>query len=321
MISATHSSRSSNGPSQPSVDSSDLFDIQQERILGAHFQKDREIGAYGDSSEYVDSLLVKEFTNMTVQERSKTYDELHGVRDCVEETPDILQNSLWQLDEELSRISEKVAYNIAKEQNLAYVNDTKFRLMFLRATGFDPRKAAIRLVAFFEGKLRFFGGEMLTKQIQFSDLDEDDKVCLRAGHMQVLPCRDRSGRPILTDVGVLHDRSYKIPSNRLKAAIFYWLMMAEDEENQKRGVVVIVMQMGAVDLSKIDPELPREFPKLDKWLPLRVSAVHLCTDHPMTSFVWRTTMMGSSRETRLRHCIHLEHLRKPCTGFSDMGFR
>jgi len=152
---------------------------------------------------------------------------------------------------------------MAEQQNKAYVTDDKFRLMFLRAAGFHPQKAAIRLVAFFKEKLRYFGQEPLTRQIQLSDLDSDDLACLKAGHTQVLPPRDRSGRPIYIDLEVSHDRSFKTIANRQKACIFLWLMMAEDEENQKRGVVNVTITMGAVELTKIDPELVREFPRLE----------------------------------------------------------
>jgi len=285
------------------MESNDPLQRHQETILGTHFSRDKEGSGNGNDYdvEYVDSLLAKEFTNLTVQERSKTYEELHGVSDCIEETPTLVETCLSQLDEELSRVTEKSAYNMAEQQNRAYVTDSKFRLMFLRATNFDPKKAAIRLVAFFEGKLRFFGQETLTRQIRFNDLDRDDQAC----HMQILPCRDRSGRPIITDVNTLRDRSYKIPTNRLRAYIYLWLMVAEEEENQKRGVVVIAIQMGAIELSKLGPELLREFPRLDKWLPIRSSAIHLCTDHPITSFLWRTAVIGASSETRVRHRLHV----------------
>jgi len=127
----------------------DLFQHQQETILGTHFQK-QDIQNVGRKvnypSEYIDSLFTKEFTNLTVQERSRTYEEIHGVSDCIDETPALVEDCLSQLDEELSRLPEKEAYDMAMEQNKAYATDEKFRLMFLRASCFHPRKAAVRLV-------------------------------------------------------------------------------------------------------------------------------------------------------------------------------
>jgi len=173
--------------SQASLRSNDLFDLQQDTILGTHFQKRNNADGKDYSSEYIDSLLAKEFTSLTVQEWSKTYEEIHGVSDCVDETPAFVENCLSQIDDELSRISDKAAYDMAMQQDKAYVTDDKFRLMFLRATGFDPRKAAVRLVAFLEGKLRFFGMETLTRQLQLSDLDADDLSCLRRGIFSFCP--------------------------------------------------------------------------------------------------------------------------------------
>jgi len=195
---------------------------------------------------------------------------------------------------------------MAEQQNKAYVTDSKFRLMFLRATFFHPQKAAIRLVAFFEGKLRYFGQETLTRQLQLSDLGNDDEAVLKDGHMQILPTRDRSDRPIyfFFDCASHTGQSFKPAPLRLRVFIFLWLMMAEDEENQKRGVVTITILMGNLDTSEVDPELIREFSRVENWLPLRTAAVHQCTDHPSTGFLLRTAAMGLPRETRLHHKLH-----------------
>ena len=203
----------------------------QDRLLGKHFESNIEESKA--SAKLVDSALAKEFNKLSVQERSITYEELHGVNDCVEETPVFLQNGLQHLDEALARITTKPAYEIAVRQNEGYVMDDKFRIMFLRADSFHPEKAATRMVGYFEGKLKYFGESLLTKRIQFSDLDQDDQECVKGGHLQVLPSRDRSGRAIFIDLNILHDQSYRIAANRLKAHIFLWLILAEDEENSK----------------------------------------------------------------------------------------
>jgi len=207
---------------------------------------------------------------------------------------------------------------MAEQQNKAYVTDDKFRLMFLRAACFDPRKAAVRLVAFLEGKLRFFGMETLTRQLQLSDLDADDLSCLKAGHTQILPARDQSGRPIFAELETFHDQSFTVPKNRLRACIFLCCMLTEDEENQKRGAVIVAMQMGAVDSRRVDHELVRELPRLVKWFPIRISALHVCTDHPVTSFLWQAMMLGAGHETRVRHRLHFGTCTE--TKYSLMGY-
>jgi hypothetical protein len=275
----------------------------QDQLLVKHFDRN---GQDDDSSvRLVDSFLAKEFNTLSVQERSRTYEELHGVNDCVEESPILLHTSLRQLDEALTRITVKRAYDIAEHQNKDYVRDTNFRLMFLRADGFHPERAATRMVAFFEGKLQYFGESLLTKRIQFSDLDQDDQACLQAGHLQILPSRDRSGRAIMVAVDIFENKSYRTPTNKLKANIFTWLVLAEDEENQKRGVVLIVIQTGAMDLfARANPTLAREFPRLQSWFPIRVCALHCCSDTTFAEFLLRAAVIGAPADMRARHRSH-----------------
>jgi len=83
-------------PSQRFKDTRDHVQLQRETILVTHFQNDDGPGEKGFSSEYIDSLLAKEFTSLTVQERSKTYEEIHGVSDCVDETPTFVESCLLQ---------------------------------------------------------------------------------------------------------------------------------------------------------------------------------------------------------------------------------
>jgi len=260
-------------------DQSNLLELQ-EQLLGKRSDRDT-------SAKLVDKVLAKEFSSLSVQERSRTYEDIHGVIGYVEETPVFIQNSLQQLDDALSRITPKRAYEIAEKQDKDYVMDVKFRLMFLRAESFHPGKAAARLVGYFEGMLRFFGESRLARRIQYNDLDANDQTCVKAGHMQPLPTRDRSGRVVFTDVDNFKDQSYVNANNRLKACIYMWLMLAEDEESQKRGLVLVVLQMGFLDLAGASLTVTREIPRLLDWLPIRVCALHFCSDDRLTGFLFR----------------------------------
>jgi hypothetical protein len=289
----------SDAPRQPLMggDQSNLLELQ-DKLLGKRSDRDT-------SAKLVDKVLAKEFSSLSVQERSRTYEDIHGVNDCVEETPIFVQNSLRKLDEELARITHKSAYEIAEQQNKDYVMSVKFRIMFLRAESFHPGKAAARMVGYFEGMLRFFGESLLTKRLQYSDLDADDQRCVKAGHMQPLPTRDRSGRVVFTDVDNFKDQSYKTANNRLKACIYLWLMLAEDEESQRRGLVLVVMQMGFLDLAGASMTLTREIPRLLDWLPIRVCALHFCSDDRLTGFLFRAAGVGVPEEGRARLRYHI----------------
>ena len=161
------------------------------------------------------------------------------------------------------------------------------------------------MVGYFEGKLQYFGESLLTKRIQFNDLDNDDQACVQAGHLQVLPSRDRSGRAIVVAVDIFENKSFRTPTNKLKANIYSWLTLAEDEENQKRGVVLVVIQLGAVDFfARANPTLAREYPRAQSWFPLRVCAVHCCSDTALAEFLLRAAVIGAPAEMRARHRSH-----------------
>jgi hypothetical protein len=283
----------------------------QESYLGQHFKGYKgEIKGSCRSALHandLDSLLAQELTKLTIKEREESYEDLHGVDDVVNETPELVYNCLNALDAELHRIAQKDAYWLAEEQDQAYVTNPKFRLRFLRAERFVPKSAAKRLVGFLEGKLHFFGPSLLTKPIKFSDLDKDDQACLKYGQMQVLPSRDRSGRSIFCDMNMIKDRCFKRPANRLKAWIYILMTLAEDEENQKRGIVCLLMQLGHIHPWEVDAELAKENPRIMNWVPIRVSGFHQCLDDSplaLLSVLARICIVAGPADIRARHRIH-----------------
>jgi hypothetical protein len=91
--------------------------------------------------------------------------------------------------------------------------------MFLRVEYFDPKKAAIRLVKFMEGKLKYFGPEALARPIYLSDLDANDQQCLNSGGIQFLPARDPAGRVVFCDLHTMFPRAYKVVRNLVRTRI------------------------------------------------------------------------------------------------------
>jgi hypothetical protein len=284
-----------------------LLELQEE-LLGKQFERrnhrNDDFLHASTTTTLIDSVVANEFSKLSVQERSKSYEELHGVDEGIQETPALIEHSLRQLDDELSKIQTKHAYDLAKQQNKAFVTDSTFRIMFLRASGFHPGNAATRMVGYFEGILDYFGENYLTKRIRFSDLDHNDQACAQAGHTQILPSRDQSGRVILVDTNSFQDQSYVTPANRLKASIYFWLMLAEDQENQKGGVVLIVMQLGSFDIGRVSLPVSRELPRLHSWLPLRICAHHCCSDDAVTGMFFRAALLGAPADIRSRNRFH-----------------
>jgi hypothetical protein len=144
-----------------------------------------------------EKILAKKLIQVPHDEREFGLHELHGVSDVIEETPELIERCLFDLEMEIQKISQKAAYNQAKATAPEDVGCSKFQLMFLRAERFNANNAAARLVKYFEGKLKLFGPDKLTKIITMEDLNEDDMATLKSGYLQLLPERDRAGRAII----------------------------------------------------------------------------------------------------------------------------
>jgi hypothetical protein len=142
------------------------------------------------------TMLAKEMNQLSVEEREKVLEDVHGIARVVDEPQDFIEACLTLLEKELTNIPSKVAYDLAKFLSKEYVSSEKLRLMFLRADSFDPYNAASRMVRFFEEKYALFGAEKLTKDIVLADLDPDDIAAVESGCYQVLPEKDSAGRKV-----------------------------------------------------------------------------------------------------------------------------
>ena len=146
----------------------------------------------------IQSMLAKDLIGLSSDERNQALDEIHGVLSTQEEDSELVEQSLERLEEEINLIpsENRVAYDLAKSLSYEYVHNRDFRLMFLRSDRFNAKLAASRLVNFFQHKHYLFGPRKLVQDITINDLDEDDLTTLRSGVLQILPSKDRSGRPI-----------------------------------------------------------------------------------------------------------------------------
>ena len=100
--------------------------------------------------------------------------------------------------------------------NPDYVNDRSFRLMFLGCERYDPKESAKRMIAHFHAKKDLFGTrtDVLARDILWSDLSDDDRETIEAGHVQVLPRRDAAGRIVLFIVP--QKRKYRTVRNMVR---------------------------------------------------------------------------------------------------------
>eukprot|EP00536_Pseudo-nitzschia_multiseries_P003775 jgi/Psemu1/186608/e_gw1.59.6.1 len=228
---------------------------------------------------------------------------------------------------ELSALVPYHAYRLALSLSPSYVRNPAFRLMFLRSTEGDAKKAAKRLTRHFKTKLRLFGEDRLVRDIVLDDLDDDDMESLRSGGFQVLPQRDAAGRSVL--FGRYTAMRYKTIDNMLRALWYIWMSLVEDPVNQKKGVVALGYEVGKVPLDRFgcdhedrsfdlaaaaagdsdlgggfDRKLAREIVAVPLSVPARPVGYHLCTDSHQWVGMLNMVMVTLCKFIRLRMRIH-----------------
>lgn len=184
------------------------------------------------NTEDVTELLSQELLKMSLLDRTDIQEEIHGVR-CLtlEESPELLQQALIDFKNELDALpdSKKRTYNQivyvteearrnqrqqqpfdkSQQRRQQYsqpkhyaIDDDNFRLRFLRAELFDPKRAVLRFVNYFEFVHEFWGFGIVSKrQVRLSDFSKEELKFLKKGYFQLLPFRDRSGRRVVVILG------------------------------------------------------------------------------------------------------------------------
>ena len=143
-----------------------------------------------------EDFLASEFSKLSVQERSQALDDLHCVGEDLEDTPEMIENLLLEMDRILKQKNAPI-YNIAASQNRAYVEDPNFRIRFLRANYHDVEKAASQLLGFLTQKELYFGRDKLTQEITSDDLNQEDIGVLMSGRFHIQDGLDRKGRHVV----------------------------------------------------------------------------------------------------------------------------
>ena len=83
------------------------------------------------------------------------------------------------------------AFETAERNFPNYCRSSDFRLRFLRTDNFHSKKAAGRMIRYFDFKKFLFGNEKLGTKISLEELHPEDIAFLKRGFMQILPSRDR----------------------------------------------------------------------------------------------------------------------------------
>jgi hypothetical protein len=170
--------------------------------------------------DYGLTVFSKALLNLSFNDRNMIEEEMHGVS-CmaIDETPELIEESLYQFDLELDLIEHKVAYNKAQEtmtSNHSYLLDKDIKLRFLRSELFDPSKSALRYTKYLDLLFEIYGECALQRPIRIEDFNHEELSFFKSGLYQLLPFRDRCGRRILA---VVSNKKDHIPRNVIVSLI------------------------------------------------------------------------------------------------------
>jgi len=235
----------------------------------------------------VDIVLQEE--EMTLQERNEAYEDVHGVGKAVEETPELLSNSLEEMKDCLSATDhpDKKSYLIALQKNNDYVLSDRMLLPFLRCDRFEITKATKRYFKYYAMIERVFGQEALGRDLLLTDLTpEQQQHFVDEAHVQFLRQRDSMGRAIQFIDPMILMRMYNGPVEEeisVQRCCFYLVMrqILDSEDTQRHGVVSIFY--GVDNRLKVDEDFAK-IPDGNRFLqsvgggfpavPMRINAVH-----------------------------------------------
>jgi hypothetical protein len=311
----------------------------QDHVGPADNNNDSDLSPATDH-QAVESMLAKEMNRLSVKERGRIQEEIHGVGSMVpEESPLMVQSNLQAMQVAIDNIPGKNAYNQAidlysrqlqqqlsllynnkkKNTNLGcYVYDLDLRMRFLRYELWDPIRAARRFIKYLDLLVEYFGPETLLRPLRYSDLCKESRQIMRRGNWQVLSSRDSTGRIVLAHLGWISS-----PTARLRVKIIFYMLNAvsEDVESQKRGCVVL-MSADVNALPDIINQAQRhEHANVMDGLPVRGSAVHFCFPNtPFSRIIRAGIILTGHNENHVRSQLHMDDLHRPETQYRLMTY-
>lgn len=262
----------------------------------------------------MDAILAKELCSLSMEDREKALNDIHGVSGEVKETKQFIEDKLGEFENELSAWTKSkcVAYQKALSLNKDYVCNGAFRLRFLRADRFDVALAVDRFVRHFETKLELFGPELLARDIVQADLTDEDRLAIIEETVFEMPVRDMRGRLVMMKctppmIGESSVRAIE------RSGFYCGTAMSKDEETQRKGVVVVTYNVGQKltwQYMSHRRNISSRWGKIASAVLVRHDAFHLCSD----SIVWKPLFamfkFGASMNSRVRVREHMGSLKE-----------
>ncbi|KAG7370400.1 hypothetical protein IV203_028146 [Nitzschia inconspicua] len=269
-------------------------------------------------------IRIQEMSQLNHYDRQRIQEEIHGVCSmAVEETPEVVVAALEQFDLHLAAATaaqtlENTAYFVAQSHGLSchYVlTNRDFHLKFLRADFFHAARSVKRFLKNIAILYKYFGLVALQRPLQFSDLDKEEQLELKSGHLiQILPSRDRAGRLILVMLGGPATMT-KVP---VRSTLYIVNTASQDVASQRLGAVLI--WAGNVSMAVKFRHVHESLQEMWPADPIRYSAIHMCLPPGPLFNVLRAAVFFSVMATdRIRAIVHSELSSIECM-YSLMSF-
>jgi len=245
---------------------------------------------------------------MSNEEQRRVLEEKFGVEEEVEETPDFVDRLLHNLNRELDAIQEKEAYETALFIIPEHVQDENFLLAFLRASVYNEKSAAQRIVNYWNRKVDLFGTDIAFKPyISLLDFKEKDHAALLKGGLYLLPNRDESGRAIIYSIL----RNYDNDDETMLRYLWYIVHIAifQDSDGimvQKKGFLYVGEgttdhKIHAFDsISTYERWVKSACRDASSVLPMRVVSFHIFSKSKRAVFMVERALLYFGRSFRLR---------------------
>ncbi|CAJ1937766.1 unnamed protein product [Cylindrotheca closterium] len=229
----------------------------------------------GDEMKQTEAYLAAELNKLTVQERAKAMDDIHCVGEELNETPEMIEQSLREFDHLVQKMKTPT-YEMAVNQNKAFVEDPSFWLRFLRCNMHDVNRSVRQMMEFLKHKATYFGEDNVAREITLDDLNDADMSLLLSGLYHIQDGRDRKGRVVLYITTELLGRC-KL-GNLIHVIYYIWNnILIPIPDSQTKGVVMILYDVTKPGEKFVMPQYNFiTYTSVMLSFPLRYSAMHVC---------------------------------------------
>jgi CRAL/TRIO domain len=228
------------------------------------------------------------------------YGQVHPV-----ETPELIESKLAEFEEEVEKIplGKRESLLLAQEKCPDQLTRA-YKLKFLRADTFNAKLAAKRYVNSWTVRREIGGDERAFLPLTLDGVVKDDAVPLKLGMLQIVGTKDPAGRSILFLNPAMQNWDVTNIHAMARAAAYTLMAALEDEETQRKGIVVLVWPKNE-KFSQVRKEFIWLLASSIKGaMPVRLAGIHMCQPPLFFRVVYPFAQLVLGERLRKRLMLH-----------------